>query len=180
MELIADGVLILAATVAGLYCLVLSRRLHSLTQMESGLGKAITGMSEQVEEMKRALAEAKSSTEESAQALAEQVRIAEGVASKLEAMIKDAKIVEKTDLPINGAPMPARANGITAESVEEVQKAAPRKVKKAAARGSNRQQIDSLISSYLDEFEGEDEATIAHRLVSALTSTGAIKTGSAA
>ena len=45
MELIADGVLILAATVAGLYCLVLSQRLHSLTQMESGLGKAITGMS---------------------------------------------------------------------------------------------------------------------------------------
>ncbi len=84
MELIADGVLILAATVAGLYCMVLSRRLHSLTQMESGLGKAITSMSTQVDEMQDALSKAKSSTEERATALSGQLVAAEEVAQRLE------------------------------------------------------------------------------------------------
>ena len=94
MELIADGVLILAATVAGLYCLVLSRRLHSLTQMESGLGKAITSMSAQVDEMKDALAKAKTSTEESARELGDQLKAAEEVATRLDGLLQSANDLE--------------------------------------------------------------------------------------
>lgn len=42
MELIADGLLFIATLVAGLYCLVLSRRLRQMTQTEGGIGKAVT------------------------------------------------------------------------------------------------------------------------------------------
>jgi len=172
MELIADGVLILAATVAGVYCLVLSRRLHSLTQMETGLGKAITGMSAQVDEMKLALAEAKSSTEESAKALAAQAQTAEEVAAKLEALIKSAEEIEakrKADEP------PTSREPNHAEIVESSARPAEKRIVKPAKKATKREQIDGLISSYLDEFEGEDEAKIAHRLVAALTAAGPLK-----
>ncbi len=164
MELIADGVLILAATVAGLYCLVLSRRLHSLTQMESGLGKAITGMSAQVDEMKDALSKAKSSTEESARELGEQLQAAEEVAQRLEALLQASKDIQT---PI----APQQSDPSEDESSTEVK--LTRKRRKAPAEedeASGRKRIDGLISSYLNEFEGEDEAVIARRLVAALTS----------
>lgn len=171
MELIADGVLILAATVAGLYCLVLSRRLHSLTQMESGLGKAITGMSAQVDEMKDALSKAKSSTEESARALGEQLQAAEKVAVRLEDLLQTASAVEQS----------AAASDV-AETQRDAPKAASenklnRKLRKPPVEedeATGRKRIDGLISSYLNEFEGEDEAAIAQRLVAALTSAGPV------
>lgn len=169
MELIADGVLILAATVAGLYCLVLSRRLHSLTQMESGLGKAITGMSAQVDEMKDALSKAKSSTEESARALGDQLQAAEKVAKRLEDLLQAAD-----DLERSGGTW---ASGAAAEDRPEIP--AELKLNKRRRKGpaeedeaTGRKRIDGLISSYLNEFEGEDEAAIARRLVAALTSPG--------
>ena len=171
MELIADGVLILAATVAGLYCLVLSRRLSTLTQMESGLGKAITSMSAQVDEMQDALSKAKSSTEERAMALTAQITAAEEVAQRLERMLKAAEELEVSSK--------TRAS-------EEVSQADPssfkvgnlrRKLRNPPAEedeATGRKRIDGLISSYLNEFEGEDEADIARRLVSALTTKGPI------
>lgn len=172
MELIADGVLILAATVAGLYCLVLSRRLHSLTQMESGLGKAITGMSAQVDEMKDALSKAKSSTEESAMALGQQLQAAEEVANRLEGLLTKA-----TDLS-----PPAASQKAVSPSSEEAGSDDESKLSRTSRRNPegderalDRKRIDGLISSYLNEFEGEDEAAIARRLVTALTSTSPIE-----
>lgn len=164
MELIADGVLILAATVAGLYCLVLSRRLHSLSQMESGVGKAITGMSAQVDEMKDALSKAKSSTELSAKTLGDQVKAAEKAAKTLEALMKTASEFEPpSDL--------RKSTGMDPQFLAErslTRKLRKTHVEESASAGKKR--IDGLISSYLNEFEGEDEAAIARRLVTALTS----------
>ena len=171
MELIADGVLILAATVAGLYCLVLSRRLHSLTQMESGLGKAITGMSAQVDEMKDALSKAKSSTEESAMALSQQLQAAELVAGRLESLLSAA---DDLGLPAT-AQGPADPPLAKAEAVAEASlNRTPRKRPAEEDEATDRKRIDGLISSYLNEFEGEDEAAIARRLVAALTSSSPI------
>ncbi len=164
MELIADGVLILAATVAGVYCLVLSRRLHSLTQMESGLGKAITSMSEQIDEMEEALARAKSSTEESAQALGEKLRAAEQVAKRLEELLEAAEAHKKLGENTPSAERP------DADPVELKLNRRPRKPPEEEDEATGRKRIDGLISSYLNEFEGEDEAAIARRLVAALTS----------
>lgn len=167
MELIADGVLILAATVAGLYCLVLSRRLHSLTQMESGLGKAITGMSAQVDEMKEALSRAKSSTEESARALGDQLQAAEEVAQRLEQLLEASKNIEALNAPLQPEPPAASEMQNPAEvKLNRTRRKAPAEEDEA----SGRKRIDGLISSYLNEFEGEDEAVIARRLVAALTS----------
>lgn len=171
MELIADGVLILAATVAGLYCLVLSRRLHSLTQMESGLGKAITSMSTQVDEMQDALAKAKASTEDRAVALSAQLAVAEEVAQRLERLLKDA---EKLEVSVA---QPAKADHAETEQaafkVGNLRRK-PRSTPAEEDEASGRKRIDGLISSYLNEFEGEDEADIARRLVSALTTKGPI------
>lgn len=167
MELISDGVLIIAATVAGLYCLVLSRRLHSLTQLESGLGKAITGMSDQVDELKEALSNAKTSTEGSARALGDQLKAAEFVADKLESLLRASK--ERESFGDRAAPVAASEDdrSIPAErTLNRTRRKAPAEEDEA----SGRKRIDGLISSYLNEFEGEDEAVIARRLVAALTS----------
>lgn len=171
MELIADGVLILAATVAGLYCLVLSRRLHSLTQMESGLGKAITSMSTQVDEMQDALAKAKASTEDRAVALSAQLAVAEEVAQRLERLLEDAEKLEVSAL------RPTKADHAETEpaafKVGNLRRK-PRSTPAEEDEATGRKRIDGLISSYLNEFEGEDEADIARRLVSALTTKGPI------
>ena len=169
MELIADGVLILAATVAGVYCLVLSRRLHSLTQMESGLGKAITSMSAQVDEMKEALSRAKTSTEESTRALGEQLRAAEEVAVRLEDLLEAASKLEQSGAQPNHAP----ASSVAPEGAADLKLNRTRRKPPAEEdEATGRKRIDGLISSYLNEFEGEDEAAIAQRLVAALTSSG--------
>lgn len=171
MELIADGVLILAATVAGLYCMVLSRRLSSLTQMESGLGKAITSMSAQVDEMQNALSKAKSSTQERATALSAQLVAAEEVAQRLERLLKAAEEHEvlSNQMPSSDQPQ-ANLSPIRTAKMRRKPRAAPAEEDDSTGR----KRIDGLISSYLNEFEGEDEADIARRLVSALTTKGPI------
>jgi hypothetical protein len=57
MELIADGLLIATALTAGLYCLVLSRRLRKLTDAESGIGTQISALSKALDETRAGLAE---------------------------------------------------------------------------------------------------------------------------
>lgn len=85
MELIADGLLLIATMVAALYCLVLSRRLRRLTQMEGGLGKAIKTMSTQVEEMKTALATSQKATAKAVGDLDARLLASKAAAAQLEA-----------------------------------------------------------------------------------------------
>ncbi|MEM7508266.1 MAG: hypothetical protein AAF415_16150 [Pseudomonadota bacterium] len=87
MELIADGLLILAALCASLYCLVLSRRLRRLNRLDNGLGGAIASLSTQVDEMHRALAEAKQVTERSKRELDSRTKRAEQAAGRLELLL---------------------------------------------------------------------------------------------
>ena len=58
MEMIADILLISGALGAGLYCVVLSRRLSRFTNLEKGVGGAIAVLSSQVDDMTKALEEA--------------------------------------------------------------------------------------------------------------------------
>ena len=90
MELIADGVLILAALAAMAYCMVLSRRLRRLTELDGGLGAAITALSREVDHLSGALAEAKSATTDSATDLGAQCRAAHIAARRLETLVKSA------------------------------------------------------------------------------------------
>ena len=57
MSLIADGLLLIAAGSAAVYCAILSRRLSRLSGLDAGLGKAIVSLTSRVDEMKTALAD---------------------------------------------------------------------------------------------------------------------------
>ena len=76
MELIADGLLIATALIAGLYCLVLSRRLRRLTESGAGIGA-------QIEALDRALAETRGALRETRDGMSELRASARAAASEL-------------------------------------------------------------------------------------------------
>lgn len=87
MDLIADILLGAGAIGAGLYCLVLSRRLKAFNQLESGMGGAIAVLSVQVDDMTKALDTARGAAGDSARSLREMTARAETAAAKLELML---------------------------------------------------------------------------------------------
>ena len=64
MELIADGLLIATAMTAGLYCLVLSRRLRQLTDSGDGIGSQIDALDQALRETRAALTETREGVSE--------------------------------------------------------------------------------------------------------------------
>lgn len=96
MDLIADILLISGALGAGLYCIVLSRRLNRFTNLEKGVGGAIAVLSAQVDDMTKALDEARTATNSSASSLKSMTGRAEGVAQRLELLVASMH-----DLPVN-------------------------------------------------------------------------------
>lgn len=108
MELIADGVLILAALAAMAYCMVLSRRLRRLTELDGGLGAAITALSREVDHLNGALAEAKTATTDSATDLGAQCRAAHVAARRLETLVKSANktVLSRATLPSENGMVP--------------------------------------------------------------------------
>lgn len=110
MDLIADILLISGALGAGLYCIVLSRRLSRFTNLEKGVGGAIAVLSAQVDDMTKALDEARTATTSSASSLKSMTGRAEGVAQRLELLVASMH-----DLPVN-----AEKPGIQADEQTEV------------------------------------------------------------
>jgi hypothetical protein len=96
MEMIADILLIAGALGAGLYCIVLSRRLSRFTDLEKGVGGAIAVLSSQVDDMTKALETARSATTSSAESLDSMTGRAEGVAQRLELLVASMH-----DLPVD-------------------------------------------------------------------------------
>ena len=169
MQLVADGILFIAAVVAALYCMVLSARLRKLMQTEGGLGEAIASMSSQVDELNKALASAKTANEASAANLRDEVAAALKASEDLKALIRRAETLPAT--PVS-SPEPVRAEPAAppaekpAEPREEPvfgELSAAMKVGEKPKR-----EIDGIISAYIKSHSGEDEETIAKRLVSAL------------
>lgn len=122
MELIADGLLILGALVASLYCIVLSRRLRRLNQLDAGLGGAIAALSGQVDEMRGALNEAKLVTERSKRELDERTQRAEKAAGRLEiliAAVRDGKEAV-TQAGLKPEDLPDLGGEMNATTVEDV------------------------------------------------------------
>lgn len=103
MELIADILLGAGAIGAGLYCLVLSRRLKAFNRLESGMGGAIAVLSAQVDDMTRALKAAQGAAGESTRVLGETTERAERAAARLELMLATLH-----DLPEEGNAPPRR------------------------------------------------------------------------
>lgn len=101
MALIADILLIAGALGAAFYCIVLSRRLSKLTNLETGMGGAISVLSAQVTEMTETLDRAQAAAHTSSDALKEVTLRAESAAQRLELMLASLH-----DLP-DAAPEPA-------------------------------------------------------------------------
>ncbi len=87
MTLISDILLAAGALGAGLYCLVLSRRLSRFTTLESGMGGAVAVLSAQVDDMTRAIEAARTTASELARSLGALTQRAEAAAQRLELLI---------------------------------------------------------------------------------------------
>jgi hypothetical protein len=98
MELLADGLLIVTALAAGLYCMALGRRLRKLTDSRGGIGPQIDSLDQALNETQTALAETRKSVQElggsTSVAIAELTREAargEDIAQRIERGIVEAK-----------------------------------------------------------------------------------------
>jgi hypothetical protein len=84
MSLIADILLAAGALGAGLYCLVLGRRLNRFNDLEKGVGGAVAVLSAQVDDLTRTLSAAQATAGSSAKTLTDLTARAEDTARKLE------------------------------------------------------------------------------------------------
>lgn len=101
MDVISDILLIAGALGAGVYCLVLARRLKRFTDLETGVGGAIAVLSVQVDDMTNALRAAQTSAAATAGTLDTLTARAEDAARRLELLVASMH-----DLPAEDAVRP--------------------------------------------------------------------------
>lgn len=87
MVLIADILMAAGSFGAAIYCYVLSGRLKKFTTLETGMGGAIAVLSAQVDDMTRALEQARTAAHGSADGLIALTARAESVAGRLELLV---------------------------------------------------------------------------------------------
>lgn len=87
MELIADILMILGTLGAGIYCVVLSRRLRRFTDLENGVGGAIAILAVQVDGMTKTLELAQTLATDSVGTLGQMTTRAEDAARRLELLV---------------------------------------------------------------------------------------------
>ena len=107
MAVLADIILVAAALGATFYCIVLSRRLNRFTDLEKGVGGAISVLSAQVDDMTRALKSAQGSAISSAASLGDLTGRAEDAARRLELLVASMHDLPAVP-PVHQAP-PERA-----------------------------------------------------------------------
>lgn len=84
MELIADILLAAGALGAGLYCMVLARRLKRFNDLEKGVGGAVAVLSAQVDDLTKTLAAAQKTAHGSSEELVTLAERAERISKNLE------------------------------------------------------------------------------------------------
>jgi hypothetical protein len=87
MDLIADILLVAGSFGAAIYCYVLASRLKRFTTLESGMGGAIAVLSAQVDDMTKALEQARGAANGSAESLEGLTARGEAVARRLELLV---------------------------------------------------------------------------------------------
>ena len=87
MNFIADVLLISGTLAAGVFCIILSKRLSRLNDLEKGVGGAVSVLSVQVDDLKKAMTATQTSAEHSNTSLIEITERAESVARSLELMM---------------------------------------------------------------------------------------------
>lgn len=92
IDFLSDILLGAGALAAAFYCVVLSRKLNSLTGLDQELGTAIAVLSKQVDEMTTALEAAQTSATQSRDELGALTARAETVASKLAGSLEQSTL----------------------------------------------------------------------------------------
>lgn len=87
MDLVADILLVAGAFGAAVYCYVLARRLKEFQTLEHGMGGAIAVLSAQVDDMTRALEQARSAADGQARALESLTARGEAAAARMELLL---------------------------------------------------------------------------------------------
>jgi hypothetical protein len=87
VTLVLDLAIALGAFLAAAYCLLLSRRLRALTRLDGDVGAAIAVLSQQVDALTRALANASHSSTQAEASLALTIARAETATRNLELML---------------------------------------------------------------------------------------------
>ena len=87
MNWIADVLMSAGAMGAGLYCLVLSRRLRRFTDLEKGVGGAVAVLSAQVDDLTRALGRAQNTANAQVGSLSVVTDRAEAAARRIELLL---------------------------------------------------------------------------------------------
>lgn len=101
MELIANILLGAGALGVAAYCHILSRRLSAFSQLEHGIGGAVAVLSAQVDDMTRALGQARSAAQQSAESLSGMTERAEAAAARLELLLATMHdLPEATEEPV--------------------------------------------------------------------------------
>lgn len=116
MEIIADILLAAGALGAAVYCYVLGGRLKAFTTLETGMGGAIAVLSAQVDDMTKALEQARGAATGSASELAALTERAEAIAARLELMVASMHdLPEKGSESAKARARPAPDSGFEAE-----------------------------------------------------------------
>ena len=87
MAIFFDLMIGLGAFLAAAYCMLLSRRLRSLTRLDGDVGKAIAVLSQQVDALTSALKAAELSNTRAGKSLSDQIAHAEATARQLELLL---------------------------------------------------------------------------------------------
>lgn len=120
MDIIADILLVAGAFGAAVYCMVLSRRLQKLTQLESGMGGAIALLSAQVDDLTRMLSRAEESARQSSADLEGQTQRAEDAVRRIELLLSTLHDLPDRDVEPRAEPE-ARARVVRRRVRREVE-----------------------------------------------------------
>jgi hypothetical protein len=99
MEFIADILMAAGAIGAGIYCIVLGRRLNRFNDLEKGVGGAVAVLSAQVDDLDQTLNAAQRAAEESANTLTNLAQRAEDISRRL-----GLQMASLHDIPAEPAP----------------------------------------------------------------------------
>lgn len=141
MDLIADILLAAAALGAMIYCLILSRRLAKLNDLDKGMGGAIAVLSVQVDDMTKTLAKAQSSAAQSRSDLIMLTERSEKAAQRLELIL--ASMHDLPEAP--QAPAQREAPPPTPENVEFAHRPTAKQPVEAAPAWRTRRSIKEAV-----------------------------------
>ena len=99
MTLIADLIMIAATFGAAVYCIVLSRRLSKLQDLEQGVGGAVSALSSQVNDLTNTLESARQSADTSNDSLKDLTERAENVSTKIELLLASMHDMQASEPP---------------------------------------------------------------------------------